>query len=208
MNLYINDIPSDLKLEGDLAIDTEAMGLNIKRDRLCLIQIADSNGKVVLIHFPEGNFNYQCTNLKKYLLDSSIQKIFHYARFDVGIMRNYLNLDNIPNIFCTKIASRFCRTYTDAHGLRTLVMELLGVELKKEQQCSYWGAKELSQDQKQYAENDVLYLHRLRKILTERLISVNRLEIVEKYFNFLETIVSGDLMGFEQDMFNHGFVRQ
>ncbi len=208
MNLFINDIPENYIMNGTLAIDTEAMGLHTKRDRLCLVQIADEKGEITLIHFPEGDFNYECTNLKKYLANSNIEKIFHYARFDVAIMRHYLKIAEIPNIFCTKIASRFARTYTDAHGLRSLVIELLGIEIKKEQQCSYWGRAELTEEQKQYAVNDVIYLHRIKETLIQMLENSKRLEISKEYFKFLHTIVSADLMGFENDMFNHGFIKQ
>lgn len=209
INFFINDIPSDFLLEGDLAIDTEAMGLKIKRDRLCLIQICDSKGKICLVHFPNESFDYEkCINLKKYLLDENRQKIFHFARFDVAIMKYYLKLESIPNIFCTKIASRFARTYTDSHGLRSIVYEILGEEISKEQQSSNWGSNTLSEAQKNYAASDVIYLHQLRNKLIEMLKECKRLDIVEKYSNFINIVTTADLMDFTEDMFSHGFIRK
>src|SRR5574344_603324 len=130
INYFVNDLPDNLELKGSIAIDTEAMGLKINnRDRLCVIQICDESGDVFLTHFPAGKYNYECKNLRRFLLDENRQKIFHYARFDVAIMRKYLKIDSMKNIFCTKIASRFARTYSDSHGLKNLVSELLHVEL-------------------------------------------------------------------------------
>ena len=202
MKYYINDLPDNVNLVGSIAIDTEAMGLKYNvRDRLCVIQICDESGEVYLVHFPADKYNYDCPNLKKFLLDKDRQKIFHYARFDIAIMRKYLNIDKMENIFCTKIASRFARTYTDSHSLKTLVAEILHVELKKEQQCSYWGANELSDAQKGYAANDVLYLHRLRDNLTQMLKSSGRYEIALKFMQFVDNVCTADLMGFEEDLF-------
>ena len=202
MKYFVNDLPDDLELEGDIALDTEAMGLKFNvRDRLCVIQICDESGKVYLVHFPASKYDYSCHNLKKFLLDENRQKIFHYARFDIAIMRKYLGLKEMKNIFCTKIASRFARTYTDSHSLKTLVNEILHIELKKEQQCSYWGADELTDAQKGYAANDVLYLHALRDRLTEMLKKSGRYEIACKYFDFVDSGCTSDLMGFEEDLF-------
>lgn len=206
MKFFVNDIPEDFELYGDLAIDTEAMGLKLNRDRLCLIQICDSRRNIALIHFPESSYDYSCPNLKKYLLDEKNQKIFHFARFDIAIMKYYLNLKEIPNIYCTKIASRFCRTYTESHGLRTLIMELLGIEIKKDQQCSNWGTNDLTESQKSYAKNDVIYLHDLRDILNKMMQNNGRKEIIHKYFSFLNTVTDADIMGFTDDMLNHGYV--
>ena len=199
---FVNDLPDGLELNGSVAIDTEAMGLKYNiRDRLCVIQMCDENGLVCLVHFPANNYDYACPNLKKILLDKNRQKIFHYARFDVAIMRKYLNIDSIENIFCTKIASRFARTYTDSHSLKTLVSELLHTELKKEQQCSYWGADKLTDAQKSYAANDVIYLHRLRDILSEMLQKSDRYEIALKFMAFVDNVCTADLLGFEEDLF-------
>jgi ribonuclease D len=197
---FINDLPSDLELKGSIAIDTEAMGLKYNiRDRLCVVQLCDENGLVCLVHFPDNK--YDCPNLKKILIDKNRQKIFHYARFDVAIMRKYLGINSFENIFCTKIASRFARTYTDSHSLKTLVSELLHIELKKEQQCSYWGANELSDAQKHYAANDVLYLHALRDKLIEMLKKSGRYEIALKFMAFVDNVCTADMLGFEEDLF-------
>ena len=223
INLHIGDLPSGVKLHGDLAIDTEAMGLQIKRDRLCLVQICDERDNIHLVHFPKPKksknapelFNgidtsiYNAPNLREYLLDSDRQKIFHYARFDVAILQHYLQIDEIPNIFCTKIASKLARTYTDYHGLRNVVNELLNVELKKEQQSSNWGASVLTEAQKHYAKNDVIHLHALRDKLIEMLEASERYDLAQKYFDFIPTLCNADLMGFSGDgLFTHGFVRQ
>ena len=202
MKYFVNDLPANVKLKGSIAIDTEAMGLKYNgRDRLCVIQICDESGEVYLIHFPASKYDYSCPNLKKYLKDNKVEKIFHYARFDVAIMRKYLKIKSIKNIFCTKIASRFARTYTDSHSLKTLVSELLHIELKKEQQCSYWGADELTDAQKGYAANDVLYLHKLKSKLTEMLKASGRYEIALKYMQFVDNVCTSDMMGFEEDLF-------
>lgn len=199
IKLHINDLPNFVNLIGDLAIDTEAMGLNIKRDRLCLVQICDEKGSIHLIKFSKdvnGNLDYSAPNLKKLLLDEKRQKIFHYARFDVAIICHYLKIEEIKNIFCTKIASKLARTYTDHHGLRTIVGEICKVDLKKEQQSSNWGASELTLDQKKYAANDVIYLHKIREELIYMLTDSSRLDIAQKYFSFLKTVCKMDVDGF------------
>ena len=202
--LHVNDLPANIMFTGDIAIDTEAMGLLRKRDRLCLIQLKDETGDVHLVHFPQSNYDYtKSKNLTSLIIDPNITKIFHYARFDVAIMRYYLGIDFIPNIFCTKIASRLVRTYTDHHGLRSLLMDIIGVELKKEQQSSNWGSDNLTDAQKNYAANDVLYLHEAKKKLTQMLKNSDRLDIAQKYFSFLDTVVTTDMLGFEEDLFRH-----
>lgn len=204
INIHKNDLPNNLKLIGDLAIDTEAMGLNIKRDRLCLVQIADSNNNIHLVQFTK-NTNYVAPNLKRYLEDEKIQKIFHFARFDVAILKHYLQIPSIKNIFCTKIASKFARTYTEHHGLKSLITDLLGAEIKKDhaQTSSNWSNNELTYAQKQYAKNDVEHLHKVRDALIEMLTETNRLETVKKYSNFVDTITEADIMGFTGDIFSH-----
>lgn len=199
---FVNDLPDYVDLKGSIAIDTEAMGLKYNiRDRLCVIQIRDESDNVYLVHFPASSYDYSCKNLKKFLLDENRQKIFHYARFDIAIMRKYLGIESIKNIFCTKIASRFARTYTDSHSLKTLVSELLHVELKKEQQCSYWGADELSNAQKSYAANDVIYLHELRNVLSDMLKKSGRYEIALNFMQFVDNVCTADMMGFDEDLF-------
>ena len=194
------DLPNNTELTGDIAIDTEAMGLNNMRDRLCVVQMADSNGMVHIVHFPTPK--YDCPNLKR-VLKSAGAKIFHFGRFDIAIIQLYLDL-SITNVYCTKIASRLCRTYTDSHGLKDLCNELLGIKISKQQQSSYWGADELTEDQLEYAANDVIYLHRIRERLNVMLRRENRMEIAEHCFNFLTHRVTLDLLGWsESDIFSH-----
>lgn len=202
ITLYKNDIPNDFDLPGDLAIDTETMGLNLHRDRLCLIQISNGDGQAYLIKFGLSD-DYSAPNLKKLLADENRQKIFHYARFDLAAIKQYLNIE-LKNIFCTKIASRLTRTYTDYHGLKDLCRELLGVVISKQQQTSYWGDSELSEEQKEYASKDVLYLHSLRSVLQKRLISLGREDIANKLFEFLPARAQLDLIGWgDIDIFSH-----
>jgi ribonuclease D len=195
------DLPASVSLKGDLAIDTEAMGLNNHRDRLCVVQLADGNGDAHLVHFPTPN--YEAPNLRKLLNDNSSQKIFHFARFDIAIIKCYLEIE-ITNIFCTKIASRLCRTYTDSHGLRDLCAEILDVKLSKQQQTSNWGHETLTQEQIAYAAADVLYLHKLRAGLTAMLEKEGRLALANDCFKFLPHRASLDLMGWNEfDIFQH-----
>ena len=176
------------------------MGLNINRDRLCLIQISAGDGNAHLVKF---NGSYNSPNLKKILSDDSIQKIFHFARFDLAIIFHYLQI-NFKNIYCTKIASRLARTYTDAHGLKNLCEELLGIEISKKQQSSDWGNLILSDKQLEYAASDVLYLHQLRDKLQQMIIRENRQIILNECFRFLPTRAILDLQGFGNiDIFSH-----
>ena len=199
--MFDNDLPSGFNISGDIAIDTETMGLNLQRDRLCLLQISNANGNAVLINFI--NKNYDAPNLKKLLLDKSKMKIFHFARFDLAAIKQYLQVD-LENIFCTKIASKLVRTYTDSHGLKDLCRELLGIQISKQQQSSYWGSDNLSKDQKEYAAKDVVYLHQIRDILHEMLVKENRLVIATKIFAFLPVRAQLDLMGWNDiDIFMH-----
>ena len=201
IHLYENDLPDSLQLEGDLAIDSETMGLNINRDRLCLIQISTGNGDAHLVQFKDGKFD--CPNLKKLLSDTKTEKIFHFARFDIATIKHNLDIDCFP-IFCTKIASRLCRTYTEKHGLRNVVKELLDIDLDKQQQSSDWGADTISEQQQLYAANDVLYLHELRDILKARLIRENRMDLAQSCFDFLPSRATLDLEGWpDTDIFAH-----
>ena len=201
LTLFKNDIPDDFELEGDIAIDTETMGLNLSRDRLCLLQFSSGNGEAYMVQFE--NSDYSAPNLKKLLLDPSRQKIFHYARFDLLAIKKYLGLE-LESIFCTKIASRLVRTYTDYHGLKDLCREILSVTISKQQQSSYWGAEELSNEQMEYAAKDVLYLHSLRQVFLERLEIEGRLEAAKALFAGLKTRVQLDEMGFEEvDFFSY-----
>jgi ribonuclease D len=196
-----NDLPANVIFTKSVAIDTETMGLNILRDRLCLLQISGGDGNAHVVQFEQNNYN--ALNLKKILSDESIQKIFHFARFDLTAIKHYLNVE-IKNIYCTKIASRLIRTYTDSHGLKSICEELLGVEISKKQQSSDWGNGEISEKQLEYAASDVLYLHALKEKLTKMLIRENRFEIFQACVNFLPTRVELDLQGFSTiDIFTH-----
>ncbi len=177
------------------------MGLNLHRDRLCLLQLSNGDGKAYLVNFIDKN--YATPNLKKLLLDKNRCKIFHYARFDLAAIRKYLGID-LENIFCTKISSKLVRTYTDAHGLKDLCRELLSVQISKQQQSSYWGRLDLTAEQKEYAAKDVLYLHQLRATLQDMLLVENRLDIAKQIFKFLPIIANLDLVGWNDiDIFMH-----
>ncbi|HJK87534.1 MAG TPA: ribonuclease H-like domain-containing protein [Candidatus Megaira endosymbiont of Hartmannula sinica] len=202
IELFKNDLPEDVILEGDLAIDTETMGLNLHRDRLCLVQISDTTGRIFLIQF-DPKSNYNAPNLKKFLLNEKIVKIFHFARFDVAMLNKHFGIE-MKNIFCTKIASKLSRTYTDYHGLKDLCRELIAVNISKAQQSSNWGAVELTDLQKIYAANDVVYLHSIRDKLTEYLDSLGRLDVAEACFGFINMRAKLDLIGWnDKDIFAH-----
>ena len=198
--LHHHDLPKDIEFTSAIAVDTEAMGLNIIRDRLCLIQISQGDGNVHIVKF-DGNFN--APNLVKILTNDHILKIFHFARFDMAILFHYLNI-NFSNIYCTKIASRLARTYTESHGLKNLCEELLGIEISKKQQSSDWGNKNLSDKQLDYASSDVLYLHQIKDKLNEIIIREHRQELLKDCLKFLPTRVKLDLAGFSNiDIFSH-----
>ncbi|MFI4983789.1 MAG: ribonuclease D [Rickettsiales bacterium] len=195
------DLPSNITLKGDLAIDTEAMGLNNHRDRLCVVQLSDETGAIHVVHYPEAK--YDSPNLIKFLSDPARQMIFHFARFDVAIIHHYLKVD-FTNVFCTKIASRLTRTYSDQHGLKDLCAELIGAKLNKQQQSSDWGAAELTPAQVEYAAGDVLYLHELRNKLQALLQRAGRLDLANECFGFLPTRCKLDLLGWgDFDIFQH-----
>ena len=199
--LHKNDLPHNLDLGECVAIDTETLGLNPMRDRLCLMQISSGDGEVHLIQF-DGD-NYDAPVLRRLLSNLEITKIFHYARFDLAVIKHYLQI-NCSAVFCTKIASLLTRTYTEKHGLRDLCGELLGVEISKEQQQTDWAAEQLSEEQKFYAATDVLYLHKLKDILSKRLIREDRWHLAEASFNYLPIRVELDLSGWsERDIFSH-----
>ena len=204
--LFQNDLPlKSLKsFKGDITIDTETLGLNIKRDRLCLIQLRnESNKKVYLIKFDKDISPANSKNIKSLLEDKSLTKIFHYARFDMAVLKENLNI-NVKNVFCTKIASKLTRTYSSKHGLKDLVKEILNVELDKSEQTSDWSQKKLTKQQIQYAMNDVIYLSDLKKNLEAKLLEAKRLKTFKSIMNFLDTRVELDLMGWENtDIFAH-----
>lgn len=198
--LFYGDIPERLILEQDIAIDTETMGLKINRDRLCVLQFSFGDNKAYLVKFDGGD--YSAPNLRKLLSLPNTQKIFHYARFDISIIKNNLEVD-LKNIFCTKIASRLTRTYTDYHGLKDICRELLNISISKQQQSSYWGAEKLTNDQISYAASDVIYLHKLREIFISMLKLEKRYELANEVFSFLSTRSKLDIDSFEYDIFAH-----
>ncbi len=201
IHLYKNDLPDELVIKGDIAIDTEAMGLSHKRDRLCAVQIADSEGNVCIVQIEKGS--NKAPNLTKLLEAKDTVKILHFARFDVAALYQYLNI-KVSNIFCTKIASKLVRTYTDSHGLKELCRELLSVQLSKQQQSSDWGAEILTKEQQIYGANDVIHLHKIRDKLQHMLIREGRLEMAKVCFDFIPHRVALDLSGWEAvDIFSH-----
>lgn len=196
IKLHKGDLPAGLTFPNGVAIDTETLGLNPHRDRLCLVQLSGGDGTAHLVKF-DGK-NYDAPRLKALLTDPKVLKIFHFARFDIAVLEQYLGVATTP-IYCTKIASKLSRTYTDRHGLKDLVGELLGIELSKQQQSSDWGASELSDSQKAYAANDVLHLHEVKKKLDMMLAREGRQDLADKAFGFLPTRARLDLAGFEED---------
>lgn len=202
IHFHEEDLPADVRFEGAIAIDTEAMGLVAGRDRLCLVQLSDGRGDEHLVRFARGS-DYSAPNLKALLGDPGRLKLYHFARFDIGVIQAYLGIMAAP-LYCTRTASRLVRTYTDRHGLKDLVKELLGHDLSKQQQTSDWGAIELSDAQREYAASDVRYLHALKEKLDERLARENRTELAQACFDFLPTRAVLDLAGWpEQDIFAH-----
>ena len=201
VKIHKNDLPSNLNPGKIIAIDTETMGLDYKRDPLCLVQISSGDEEVHLIQINRKTF--KADNLKKILEDNQIKKIFQFARFDLAVLNYYLKTD-INNVYCTKIASKIGRTYTDKHGLKDLCKELLNIELSKQMQSSDWGTEILTEQQINYAASDVLYLHKIKEELDKILIRENRMELAEHCFKFLKHRVTLDLAGWNnQDIFAH-----
>ena len=204
MTVYFHeeDLPAGVLADGPVAVDTETMGLITARDRLCVVQIADGRGDEHLVRFANGSA-YDAPNLKAVLADPARVKIYHFARFDLAAIEHYLGVEASP-VFCTKIASKMTRTYTDRHGLKMILNELLGVDVSKQQQSSDWGAPVLSEAQKDYAASDVRFLHRLRDVMLTRLEREGRLAAAEACFAFLPTRARLDLMGWpDSDIFSH-----
>jgi ribonuclease D len=206
LHLYRDDLPPDLDLGTVIAVDTETMGLNPHRDRLCLVQISSGDGSahlVQLIPVSLGGRGYDCPNLKRLMADTTVTKLMHFARFDVAVLQRNLGITVAP-VKCTKIAAKLVRTFTDRHGLRDLCRELLGVEISKQQQTSDWGAADLSPEQISYAASDVLHLHALWARLEALLIREDRLDLAEACFRFLPARTRLDLLGYEEpDIFAH-----
>ena len=199
--VHQDDLPGDLEFANSVAVDSETLGLNPHRDRLCVVQLSSGNNAAHLVQFANGD--YRAPNLKALLTNPHIEKIFHFARFDIAVFKKYLSVDTTP-IFCTKIASKLSRTYTNHHGLKDLTAELLGIELSKRQQSSDWAMPELSHEQKLYAAADVLYLHALKDRLVKMLEREHRMDYAEAAFRFLPTQADLDLAGFDDmDLFAH-----
>jgi ribonuclease D len=203
VHFHEEDLPDGLQLQdGPIAVDTEAMGLLPGRDRLCLVQLSDGKGDEHLVRFAVDS-DYSAPRLKALLSDSDRLKLFHFARFDVAILRKYLGIVAAP-LYCTRTASRLIRTYTDRHGLKDLVKELLGHEISKQQQTSDWGAAEINDAQREYAATDVRYLHALKAKLDERLEREDRVALAQGCFDFLPCRALLDIAGWaEQDIFAH-----
>lgn len=202
VHFHEEDLPGDVFAPGPVAVDTETMGLVTPRDRLCVVQISDGKGDEHLVRFAKGSA-YDAPNLKAVLADPARLKIYHFARFDLAAVEYYLGVTAGP-VFCTKIASKLTRTFTDRHGLKYLVQELLGTDISKQQQTSDWGAPELNDAQREYAASDVRYLHRLRDILIERLEREGRTAIAQACFDFLPARARLDIAGWaDKDIFSH-----
>ena len=202
VHLHEEDLPAGVLAPGPVAVDTETMGLVTPRDRLCLVQISDGGADEHLVRFGPGS-TFDAPNLKAVLADPARVKLYHFARFDLAAIEHYLGVTAGP-VFCTKIASKLVRTYTDRHGLKDLVRELLGKEISKQQQSSDWGGAVLSEAQQEYAASDVRHLHAMQAILEERLAREHRTELAQAAFDFLPHRARLDLAGWaERDIFSH-----
>ena len=201
IEVYQGDLPAGMGFGDSVAVDTEAQGLNPNRDRLCVVQVSAGGGVCHLVQFPDADFT--APNLKALFTDDAVTKIFHYARFDVAMIERYLGITCTP-LYCTKIASRLARTFTDRHGLKDLCREVLGISISKEQQSSDWGATELTASQIEYAAADVLHLHRLRERLDEMLVREGRDDLAKACFAFVPHRAALDLAGWgDSDIFAH-----
>ncbi|MGL6210398.1 MAG: ribonuclease D [Paracoccaceae bacterium] len=202
IHLYQGDLPDGLSFGPIVAIDTETMGLDPRRDRLCLVQLSSGDGHAHLVQIAKGQTS--APNLQRLLTDPAVIKLFHFGRFDVAALKQGLGVVTAP-VWCTKIAAKLVRTFTDRHGLKYLLMELVGVDVSKAQQTSDWGAAVLTDAQKDYAASDVLYLHRLKDALEAVLIREDRLALAQRCFDFLPTRAELDLLGWEEpnDLFHH-----
>jgi ribonuclease D len=201
IDVHLGDLPKGLDFGDCVAVDTETLGLDWHRDRLCLVQVSAGDGHVHLIRFAQPH--YDAPNLKALLGNAKVTKLFHYARFDLAVLRHYLGVTCRP-VYCTKIASRLTRTYTDRHGLKDVCKDLLGIELSKEQQSSDWGAETLAPEQLKYAATDVLHLHALKEKLDGMLAREGRADLAKACFGFLGTRAELDLLGWHnEDIFAH-----
>lgn len=201
IHYHRGDLPADIDLGPLVAIDTETLGLSLTRDPLCVVQLSSGDGDAHVVQLNRAD--YDCPNLKAMLADPGVEKILHFARFDVAMVERSLGVTLAP-VFCTKIASKLCRTYTDRHGLKDVTRELIGIDMNKQQQSSDWGADELSKAQLEYAASDVLHLHQLREQLTRMLEREGRMELAKACFDFLPTRARLDLAGWpDTDIFAH-----
>ena len=202
IHLYRHDLPDGLSLGPVVAVDTETMGLDPRRDRLCVVQLSAGDGDAHLVQIGKGQTS--APNLARLLADPGTLKLFHFGRFDIAALKNAFGVVTRP-VWCTKIASRLVRTFTDRHGLKYLLSDLVGVDVSKQQQTSDWGAETLTDAQKDYAASDVLYLHKLKDALEARLVREDRLDLAERCFAFLPTRAELDLMGYAEptDIFHH-----
>jgi ribonuclease D len=202
IHLHQSDLPDGLDLGAVVAIDTETMGLDPRRDRLCLVQLSDGSGEVHLVQIARGQ--RRAPNLERMLADPATLKLFHYGRFDIAMLKQAFGVTTAP-VWCTKIASKLVRTFTDRHGLKYLLADLVGVDVSKQQQTSDWGAEELTEAQKDYAASDVLHLHALKAELEARLIREGRLDLARRCFDFLPVRAELDLQGWADtnDVFLH-----
>lgn len=202
VHYHRGDLPDGLTFTGSIAVDTETMGLSLHRDRLCVVQLSSGDGNAHVVQVG-GELGYDCPNLKRVLGDPALVKIFHYARFDVGMVRKHLDVICAP-VYCTKIASKLTRTNTDRHGLKSLLSDMLGVDVSKEQQTSDWGAPTLTEQQLAYAASDVLHLHKLKEKLDALLEREGRTHIAEACYRFLPTRAELDLLDWQSDdIFSH-----
>ncbi len=195
IHLHKSDLPDGLTLGRVVAIDTETMGLDPRRDRLCLVQLSDGGGDVHLVQIARGQTS--APNLTRMLTDPDTLKLFHFGRFDIAALQKAFGVTTAP-VWCTKIASRLIRTFTDRHGLKYLLQELLGVDISKQQQTSDWGAETLTEAQRDYAASDVLYLHALKSELEKRLVREGRMDLAQRLFDFLPTRAELDLLGWDE----------
>lgn len=203
IHLYQNDLPEGLTLGPVVAIDTETMGLDPRRDRLCVVQLSSGDGNAHLVQIARGQT--RAPNLERLLTDPRVVKLFHFGRFDIAALKQAFGVTTAP-VWCTKIASRLIRTYTDRHGLKYLLADLVGVDVSKAQQTSDWGSEVLTEAQRDYAASDVLYLHALKLALESRLIREGRMDLAQRLFDFLPTRAELDLLGWgdaEADIFHH-----
>jgi ribonuclease D len=199
---HLGDLPSTVSFKGSVAIDTEAMGLNPHRDRLCVVQLSAGDGTAHVVQVNQDP-TYNCPHLKALLADESVQKLYHYARFDIALLYHFLGVLT-RNVYCTKIASKLTRNFSSRHGLKALCSDLLEVELSKHAQSSDWGAATLTKEQLSYAASDVLHLHALKEKLDVLLVREHRLDLAKECFAFLPTVAKLDILGYQElELFNH-----